>query len=227
MTTIAATRELVVCRNVARTFGHGPTAVVAVHGLSCRVRFGEAIALTGPSGSGKSTALHLLAGLDEPTAGTIDWPAIGDRRALRPGPVSMVFQGPSLMPALDVLENVALPLVLAGVADSSARHAAGDALDHLGIGDLRDRLPDQLSAGQGQRVAIARALAGSPVLVLADEPTGQLDGANATTVIDALLATAAATGAALIVATHDARVAARLPLRWTMRDGRLEQGEPC
>jgi putative ABC transport system ATP-binding protein/lipoprotein-releasing system ATP-binding protein len=195
--------------------------------LTCRIRAGESIALTGPSGSGKSTALHLLAGLDEPTTGTIAWPGIGDRRALRPGPVSMVFQGPSLMPALDVLENVALPLVLAGAADRDAREAAGEALDRLGLAGLRDRLPDQLSAGQAQRVAIARALAGAPVLVLADEPTGQLDRANATMVIDALLATAAATGAGLVVATHDGRVASRLAQRWTMTDGRLSEGDRC
>ena len=205
VTTVIATDDLVACDDVARTFGRGATAVVAVHGMTCHIRAGDVIALTGPSGSGKSTALHLLAGLDEPTTGSITWPAIGDRNALRPGPVSMVFQGPSLMPSLDVLENVALPLVLAGRSDQEARSAADDALNRLSLLGLRERLPDQLSAGQAQRVAVARALAGAPVLLLADEPTGQLDRANATLVVDALITTAAATGAALIVATHDAR----------------------
>jgi ABC-type lipoprotein export system ATPase subunit len=225
VTTLIASDELVACDDVARTFGRGPTAVVAVHGMTCHIRAGDMIALTGPSGSGKSTALHLLAGLDEPTTGSITWPAIGDRDALRPGPVSMVFQGPSLMPALDVLENVALPLVLSGTNDKDARTAADDALNRLGLLGLRERLPDQLSAGQAQRVAVARALAGAPVLLLADEPTGQLDRANAVLVIDALMTTAATTGAALIVATHDTRVAARLAIRWTMADGRLLQGD--
>jgi ABC-type lipoprotein export system ATPase subunit len=227
VSTLTAGEDLVVCDRAARTFGRGATAVVAVHGLTCHIRAGDVIALTGPSGSGKSTALHLLAGLDEPTNGSITWPAIGDRSALRPGPVSMVFQGPSLMPSLDVLENVALPLVLAGTYDKEARSAADDALNRLGLLGLRERLPDQLSAGQAQRVAVARSLAGAPVLLLADEPTGQLDRSNGTLVIDALITTAAATGAALIVATHDARVAARLEIQWTMADGRLSQGERC
>jgi ABC-type lipoprotein export system ATPase subunit len=131
------------------------------------------------------------------------------------------------MPSLDVLENVALPIVLAGTSDHDARTTANAALDRLGLSGLRDRLPDQLSAGQAQRVAVARALAGEPVLVLADEPTGQLDRANAALVIDALLTTAAATGAAVIVATHDGRVAARLAARWTMADGRLTVTKSC
>jgi ABC-type lipoprotein export system ATPase subunit len=226
MTLAIAHDVLVECTAVARTFGRGPTAVVAVHGMTCAIRPGDTIALTGPSGSGKSTALHLLAGLEEATSGSITWPAIGARDALRPGPVSMVFQTPSLMPSLDVIENVALPLVLGGANDSDARTAADAALTRLGLGDLRLRLPDQLSAGQAQRVAVARALAGAPLLVLADEPTGQLDRTNANRVVDALLTTVVATGAALIVATHDHRVAARLSTRWTMIDGRLTQGEP-
>jgi ABC-type lipoprotein export system ATPase subunit len=225
VTTLVASDELVACNDVARTFGRGTAAVVAVHGMTCHVRPGQLIGLTGPSGSGKSTALHLLAGLDEPTTGSITWPAIGDRDALRPGPVSMVFQGPSLMPGLDVLENVALPLVLAGANDRDARAAADDALDRLGLHALRERLPDQLSAGQAQRVAVSRALAGVPLLLLADEPTGQLDRANAALVIDALITTANTAGAALIVATHDPRVASRLAIRWTMADGRLLQGD--
>jgi ABC-type lipoprotein export system ATPase subunit len=226
MTTVI-TNDLVACDDVARTFGRGATAVVAVHRMTCQIHPGDVIALTGPSGSGKSTALHLLAGLDKPTTGSVSWPAIGGRDALRPGPVSMVFQGPSLMPSLDVLENVVLPLVLAGAHDKDARLAADDALNRLGLSSLRERLPDQLTAGQAQRVAVARALAGAPMLVLADEPTGQLDRANATLVIDALLTTVAATDAALIVATHDERIAARLAIHWTMADGRLVQGEPC
>ncbi|HEV7534201.1 MAG TPA: ATP-binding cassette domain-containing protein, partial [Acidimicrobiia bacterium] len=172
----------------------------------------------------------LLAGLDVPTVGTVTWPALGECHQLRPGPVAMVFQGPSLLPPLDVAENVALPLLLAGVPAAEAAEAAGRALDRLGLEDLSAKLPEELSGGQAQRVAVARALAGRPRLILADEPTGQLDHATGAAVVDALLETAAALGAALVVATHDPRVALRLSTRWTMADGRLvvpEGSVPC
>jgi ABC-type lipoprotein export system ATPase subunit len=206
---------------VARTFGRGASAVVAVHGASCEIAAGARLALTGPSGSGKSTLLHLLAGLDEPTAGTITWPALGGRRQLRPGPVGVVFQGPSLLPPLDVSENVALPLLLAGRPEGEAVAAAHRALSRLGLDELAAKLPEELSGGQAQRVAVARVLAGQPRLILADEPTGQLDHRNGAVVIDALLEAAGALGAALVVATHDLLVADRFADRWSMTDGRL------
>jgi ABC-type lipoprotein export system ATPase subunit len=212
---------LVVCAAVARTFGQGSTAIVAVHGVSCAVARGDAIAITGPSGSGKSTLLHLIAGLDEPSRGAITWPALGGRGHLRPGPISFVFQGPSLIPDLNVLENVALPSLLRGVDDREARRVASDALDVLDLGALTSRLPDELSGGQAQRVAVARALAGAPALIVADEPTGQLDHDAATLVTDALLKTASRLDAALVVATHDLATAGRLSLQWTMTDGGL------
>ena len=165
--------------------------------------------------------LHLLAGLDTPTTGTISWPAIGARADLRPGPVAVVFQAPSLLPPLDVVENVALPLLLAGADRRSARAAAMTALERLALEPLAGKLPEELSGGQAQRVAIARVLAGRPRLILADEPTGQLDQHNGGLVIDALLAAATDLEAALVVNTHDTVVAARFPHRWTMRDGRL------
>ena len=206
---------------VARTFGRGPVAVVAVHGASGEIRAGARLALTGPSGSGKSTLLHLLAGLDDPTAGTISWPALGVRHQLRPGPIAVIFQGPSLLPPLDVAENVALPLLLAGLPAPEAADAARRALDRLGLAGLAPKLPEELSGGQTQRVAVARALAGRPRLILADEPTGQLDHRAGAAVVDALLETADALGAALVVATHDPLVAGRLTARWSMTDGRL------
>lgn len=206
---------------VARTFGRGSSAVVAVHGVTCVVRAGDMIALAGASGSGKSTLMHLLAGLDVPTAGTITWPAIGDRAALRPGPIAVVFQAPSLMPPLDVVENVALPLQLAGVDRVTALQSAELALRRLDLESLASSLPDELSGGQAQRVAVARVLVGRPRLILADEPTGQLDHASGAMVIDALITTADEIGAALVVNTHDALVAQRFPQRWTMHDGRL------
>ena len=213
------------CQDAARTFGRGVAAVVAVHGATCEIAAGDRIALTGPSGSGKSTLVHLLAGLDDPTAGTVDWPALGSLGALRPGPVAVVFQAPSLLPALDVAENVALPLVLAGVAEAEARTATQIALERLGLGDLAGKLPEELSGGQAQRVAVARALVGEPQLLLADEPTGQLDHVTAAQVVDALIDTAAHTGCALLVATHDPIVADRLDVRWSMVDGRLRTRE--
>ena len=216
-------------RGLARTFGTGPTAIVAVHGVSCGVGAGEQVALTGPSGSGKTTLLHLLAGLDLPTAGTVDWPALGDIGDLRPGPIAVVFQVASLLPPLDVVENVALPLLLQGAARNVARAVAIAALERLGLESLASRLPEELSGGQAQRVAVARALAGRPRLILADEPTGQLDHASGAVVIDALIEAAIAIEAALIVNTHDPAIADRLEIRWSMASGRLSQkaATPC
>ena len=182
-------------------------------------RRADRIAIVGPSGSGKSTLLHLLAGIDAPTTGAVCWPGVSG--ALRPGPVSTVFQAPSLMPALDVAENTALPLVLAGIAANTARIAALDALASVGVASLASRLPEELSGGQAQRVAVARALVTDPVLILADEPTGQLDRATAAMVTTALLAAADRCDAALVIATHDRAVADRLSTRWRMTDGQL------
>ena len=213
--------SVVLATDVARTFGSGPTAVVAVHGASCLVRAGDMIALTGPSGSGKTTLLHLLAGLDAPTAGTIHWPAIGTRDHLRPGPIAIVFQAPSLLAPLDILENVSLPLLLQGIDRSIACEMALGALRQLDLESLSAKLPEEISGGQAQRVAVARVLAGQPRLILADEPTGQLDHTSGAVVVDALIAAATTTGAALIVNTHDAAVAGRLELLWSMTNGRL------
>jgi ABC-type lipoprotein export system ATPase subunit len=212
---------LVHCDRIARTYGSGPNAIVALHDVTCEIWPRDRIAIMGPSGSGKSTLLHLIAGLETPTAGTITWPALGDRASLRPGPVAVVFQGPSLLPPLDVLENVALPLVLAGVQQSEARERASAALARLDLGDLDGKLPEELSGGQMQRVAIARALAQRPRLLLADEPTGQLDQHTAGHVVEVLVEVAAETGAALVVSTHDPAVADRLDTRWPVADGAL------
>ncbi len=213
---------LVRCTGAARTYGSGPTATVALAPTDCEVAPGARIALVGPSGSGKSTLLHLMAGLDDPTVGEVIWPAIGARADLRPGRVAVIFQGPSLLPPLTVLENAALPLVLGGSSNAEARELAHAGLRTLGLDELADKLPEEISGGQAQRVAIARALAGSPWLILADEPTGQLDRANGEIVVDVLLAAAEHTGCALVVSTHDPTVASRLPERWQMRSGQIE-----
>jgi putative ABC transport system ATP-binding protein len=179
------------------------------------------VALTGPSGSGKSTLLHLLAGLDTPTSGTITWPGLDGSPADRPGLVGVVFQGPSLLPPLDVIENIALPLLLAGCDELAARERAAAALHDVELDELATRLPEELSGGQAQRVAVARALAARPRVIFADEPTGQLDSAHAAQVAGLLLAAATRLSAGLVLATHDLTIASRLPSRWQMVDGRM------
>jgi ABC-type lipoprotein export system ATPase subunit len=216
-----AHEPLVRCAGAGRTYGAGPGATVALQPSTCAVWSGTRVALVGPSGSGKSTLLHLMAGLDDPTVGQISWPAIGARAELRPGPVALVFQGASLLPPLTVEENVALPLILDAATDLEARRRARAALALLDLAELRDKQPEEISGGQAQRVAVARALAGEPRLILADEPTGQLDRASGATVVDVLLAAADHAGAALVVSTHDPTAAARLPERWEMHSGRL------
>lgn len=225
---------IISCRGVSRTYGSGLDAVVALHGVTCAVGEGDKIAVTGSSGSGKTTLLHLLAGLDEPTAGEIhrhDEPT-GGGVARRDGPtgkdahrhdlpVGIVFQGPSLLSPLDVTENVALPLLIAGCDEGSARKRAHEALRQVGLADLGQRLPEELSGGQAQRVAVARVLAAAPRLIIADEPTGQLDSAHADDVINLLIGVADDLGAGLVIATHDPAIAKRFPLRWEMSDGAL------
>jgi putative ABC transport system ATP-binding protein/lipoprotein-releasing system ATP-binding protein len=212
------------CRAVGRAYGVGAARSYALRDVDCDVPEGARIAIAGPSGSGKSTLLHLLAGLDEPTEGTLTWPGIGERSQLRPGPVAVIFQGPSLLPPLTVIENVALSLLLAGSTEPAALVAARNALERLQLADLAEKLPEEISGGQAQRVAIARALAGKPLLILADEPTSQLDRASGAYVVDVLLEAADTSGAALVVATHDEVVASRLAERWSVADGVVRTG---
>lgn len=213
---------LVQARAVGRSYRRGATEVVAVADATCTVNTGDRIALVGPSGSGKSTLLHLMAGLDTPTSGALTWPALGARAALRPQQVAVVFQSPSLLPQLSVIENVALPLLLVGSRDSLAQAAARDALARLNLAELADKLPEELSGGQAQRVALARALVARPRLLLADEPTGQLDHHTAQQVFDELFAALDGTDTALVVATHDLAIAERLQQTWRMQHGILE-----
>src|SRR5260221_4792626 len=161
--------------------------VMAVHEVTGTVHAGDLIAVTGPSGSGKSTLLGLMAGLDLPTSGEITWPALGPRERLRPRHIGMAFQVQSLLPALTIAANVELPLLLLG-EENGARKRALDLLSLLGLGALANRLPGELSGGQIQRAAIARAMIGRPDLLLADEPTGQLDHATGHQLVAPLLA---------------------------------------
>jgi ABC-type lipoprotein export system ATPase subunit len=218
---------LVHAAGLCRQFGYGPGAVIAVAHASFEIRRGDRIALTGPSGSGKTSLLHLIAALDQPSGGVIEWPALGRPEDLRPGPVAVAFQGPSLLPPLTVAENVALPVLLAGGTEAEAAAAAGPLIERLGLSDVASKLPEEISGGQAQRAGMARALTGEPQLILADEPTGQLDHGSALQLIDVLLQQAEVTQAALVVATHDASVAKRLPQRWTIAERILNTGAPC
>ncbi|MEO6019487.1 MAG: ATP-binding cassette domain-containing protein [Knoellia sp.] len=218
---MTVSEPLAVCHNVARTFGTGPSALVAVHGSSCSVSPDDLVALVGPSGSGKSTLLHLLAGLELPTAGTVTWPALSQDPAQRVHEIGVVFQSPSLIPTLDVRENVALPLVLQGLDPQECSERAQEALSLLGLTTLAPLLPEEISGGQAQRVAAARVLAQRPRLVLADEPTGQLDHATGQSLVTTLVDTVTHIGAALVISTHDESVLTHLTTRWVMADGRL------
>ncbi|MGP2493540.1 ABC transporter ATP-binding protein [Mesorhizobium sp. PUT5] len=212
---------LVVGQKLGRDFPDGSGSRIAVlRDVDCQIDHGARIGLVGPSGSGKTTLLHILGGLDRPTSGTVEWPALGAIDQLRPCGIGLVFQTPSLFPALTVAQNVELPWILAG-----KKHATGevgiDLLDAFDLGDLADKLPEELSGGQAQRVAMARALAVGPKLILADEPTGQLDSITAQLFFDIVLERLAGTDTALVVATHDEAVAARMATRWTLDHGRL------
>lgn len=216
---------LVEAKAVGRRFQLGGQAVEALQSVSFRIGSGDRIALAGRSGSGKTTLLHLMAGLDTPSSGSMRWPALGEADDLLPGKIAMVFQVQSLLEPLTVAENVALPLRLAaktgrddpaGTAEK-VRHA----LDIFKLGALAHKLPEALSGGQMQRVAMARAIVSRPRLILADEPTGQLDHATANELIDALLSHLADTGTALVLATHDPAIAARMAEVWYLERGRL------
>jgi ABC-type lipoprotein export system ATPase subunit len=213
--------ELVECRGAGVVYSSGTQSVVALQPTDCAIFERDRIALVGPSGSGKSTLIHLLSGLQDPTTGTVSWPALAGV-PLRPGPIGVVFQGPSLLPPLTVCENVALPLQLMGQPQAAAAAKALELLALVGVAELAERIPDELSGGQAQRVAIARALVTTPRLILADEPTSQLDHANSAIVIDSLLDSAAATGAAVVVTTHDPAIAERLDDIWSVVDGVVE-----
>ncbi|PSJ54363.1 ABC transporter ATP-binding protein [Pseudaminobacter soli (ex Li et al. 2025)] len=212
---------LVLASDICRSFPNGKNAVLPVlTDIDCRVGTGDRVALVGVSGSGKTTLLHILGGLDEPTSGSISWPALGAREELRPGKVAFVFQTPSLFPALTVVQNVALPLLLMD-KQNDATTKAREILAKFELLDLCEKLPEELSGGQAQRVAMARALVTGARLILADEPTGQLDSSTATHLLDLVLNIMDGSDTALVIATHDETVAARLNTRWSIDAGQL------
>jgi len=209
-------------RGLAYTYGPTP----ALADASLRLLAGDSVALMGPSGSGKSTLLHCLAGILTPDQGAIDLMGTPfhtlnetERSRLRLTHLGMVFQFGDLVRELTLLENVMLPLRLTGAGRYAAREEALEALAALGIADVATRRAGEVSGGQAQRAAVARALVRRPAVILADEPTGSLDSVNAEQVMDILVTRARAMGSALLVVTHDHRMAAHLDRHVTIRDG--------
>ena len=220
--------ELLRFEGVSKRFHRGTEEVVALDAVDLSVEAGEFVALIGPSGSGKSTLLHLAGGLDQPDGGRVllgdrdlATLSIGDRAKLRRREIGFVFQFFHLIPTLTVRENVELPLLLDG-AKSNGR--TSDLLDRVGLGHRAAHLPGELSGGELQRAAIARALVAGPQIILADEPTGNLDSATSEAVLGLLAEQVKDSGAALVTVTHDRDVAARAPRAHTLRDGKLQDG---
>jgi ABC-type lipoprotein export system ATPase subunit len=224
---MAANPSVLSARSLGKEYGKGDALVRAVDDVSLDVAQGEAVAIVGPSGCGKSTLLYLLGGLERPSAGTLalegrqleQMPETGLAR-LRRHALGFVFQAFHLVDELTALENIELPALLAGSTPRAARERARELLDQVGLEDRAEHLPSALSGGQRQRVAIARALANSPLVVLADEPTGNLDS-TATTEVLRLFEQLHANGQTLVVVTHDERIAATADRLITMRDGRF------
>ena len=213
-------------RNLSLRLGRPPARVEVLRGVDLRVEAGESVALLGPSGSGKSSLMAVLAGLERPGGGTVmvaglDFGSL-DEDALavaRRGRIGIVLQAFHLLPTMTALENVAVPLELAGARDAFARAAAE--LGSVGLAARTGHYPAQLSGGEQQRVAIARALVGCPALLFADEPTGNLDTATGADIMDLLFERQRASGATMLVITHDAALAERCARVIALADGRI------
>ncbi|HVO30118.1 MAG TPA: ABC transporter ATP-binding protein [bacterium] len=212
--------------DVHKTYARGRVEVRAVRGVSLRIGRGEMVAIVGPSGSGKSTLLNLLGALDRPTSGDVlidgvKLSALDDegRTRLRRGKIGLVFQFFNLLPLLDASENVALPLLLGGMSRAEAEMRAEGLLARVGLGERKNHTPDELSGGEMQRVAVARALAPKPGVILADEPTGNLDSSSGAGVLELLKTATREENCAVIMVTHDPRAAAVADRVLEFRDG--------
>ena len=219
---------LVAAADVIRTFGHGGTAVHALRGVSFDIPQGQLTALSGRSGSGKTTLLNIIGGLDTPTSGTVrlgDRDLTGmterDRMLLRRGTVSFIFQSFGLIPMLSAAENVGIPLRIAGVGRRQRDERVALMLAIVGLADHARQRPNELSGGQQQRVAIARALAASPQLLIADEPTGQLDSETGRQIVKLLRTVVQSEGITALVATHDGALLELADSVLRLEDGQL------
>jgi putative ABC transport system ATP-binding protein len=219
---------IIAAEQLSRVYGSGDSAVKALDRIDLAITPGEFVAVMGPSGCGKSTLLHLLGGLDRPNEGRVLFEghdlAVMDDAALtkvRRRRMGFVFQFFNLIPVLDATENAALPLLLDGVPRNEARAKANELLVQVGLGDRLRNRPDQMSGGQQQRVAIARALVAQPALVLADEPTGNLDSKSAEEIAELLKGISETMGRSVVMVTHDARTASHAKRVILMKDGRI------
>ena len=214
---------------VVREFREAGGALRVLDGLELTLRRGECVAIVGASGSGKTTLLQILGGLDRPTAGSVK---IGgrdlhrlderERSGLRNRSIGFIYQFHHLLPEFSALENVAMPLLVRRMPAAEARERAASLLREVGLGERLEHRPHQLSGGERQRAAVARALVTDPMLVFADEPTGNLDGRNAEQVFELMLRLNRERGTTLVIVTHDLRLAARMDRVLTLAEGRLQ-----
>jgi len=220
--------SLIQTHDLTKTYGSGDAAVIALDHINLTLQPGEFVAVMGPSGCGKSTLLHLVGGLDRATSGTVtidghDLSKLDDAKLteLRRRKIGFVFQFFNLIPVLDATENAALPLTLDGVKPAAAKAKAAGWLNQVGLGYRLNSRPDQLSGGQQQRVAVARALVAEPKLVLADEPTGNLDSRASEEIVGLLRQVADEWGRAVLMVTHDPRIAAYADRIIFLKDGAI------
>jgi putative ABC transport system ATP-binding protein len=220
--------SLIALDRVQKTYGSGASAVAALHELSIRIPAGRSVALLGRSGSGKSTLLNLLGAVDRPSAGTLriagtDLSTLGDGELalFRRRRLGFVFQSFHLVPSLTVFDNVAVPWTLDRSLTAARRREIHELLDRLGVADKARRYPDELSGGQQQRVALARAVIHRPQLLLADEPTGNLDASTGRVILDLLVELQREFGVTVVMATHSEEAAARCADRVVLEDGRI------
>ena len=228
MTDSPSTSAVLECRGVVRSFAEGKSRLEVLSGVDLLIRAGERVAIIGASGSGKTTLLQIMGGLDEPTAGEVlvggeSMADIGEtgRGVLRNKYLGFVYQFHHLLPEFTAAENVAMPLMIRGQGRAEATQAAADLLDRVGLGERLSHKPGELSGGERQRAAVARALITGPQIVLADEPTGNLDAGNGQQVLELMLELNRELETSLVIVTHDHGIAERMDRILTLESGKI------